>query len=162
MIHIQHIKLGALSMFLVLATVMLLTTIDLSHSSVLAQDTTSTIDSAPITPAPETSSGDDSSSSSEDSEESGSDVQEDASSSEEDIDETEDEYAQTNPLREQIRERVTGALSGLSGSDVSDEQNTPLSGVEDETENTEQTLPLLEQITNNVTGAFSYNGLIAP
>jgi hypothetical protein len=159
MIHIQHIKLGALSMFLVLATVMLLTTIDLSHSSVLAQDTTSTIDSVPITPAPETSSGDDSSSSSEDSEESGS---ADASSSEEDIDETEDEYAQTNPLREQIRERVTGALSGLSGSDVSDEQNTPLSGVEDETENTEQTLPLLEQITNNVTGAFSSNGLIAP
>jgi hypothetical protein len=121
MIHIQHIKLGALSMFLVLAVVMLLTTIDLSHSSVLAQDIPSTISSAPITPTPETSSGDDSSS-------------------------------QTNPLSEQIRERVTGALSGLSGSDVNDEQNIPLSGVEDETENTEQTLPLLEQITNNVTG----------
>jgi hypothetical protein len=123
MIHIQHIKLGALSMFLVLATVMLLSTIDLSHS-VLAQDTPSTIGSEPIIPASEASS-------------------------------------ETNPLSEQIRERVTGALSGLSGSDVSDEQNTPLSGVEDETENTEQILPLLEQITN-ITGTLSSNGLTAP
>ena len=80
MIHIQHIKLGALSTFLILATVML-TAIDLSQSSVLAQNNTSTLDSAPITPAPETSSGDDdSSSSSDDSEELSSDVQEDASS----------------------------------------------------------------------------------
>jgi hypothetical protein len=124
MIHIQHIKLGALSMFLVLATVMLLSTIDRSHSTVLAQDTPSTIGSAPIIPASEASSD-------------------------------------TNPLSEQIRERVTGALSGLSGSDVSDEQNTPLSGVEDETQNTEQILPLLEQITN-ITGTLSSNGLTAP
>lgn len=159
MIHIQHIKLGALSTFLILATVML-TAIDLSQSSVLAQNSTSTLDSAPITPAPETSSGDDdSSSSSDDSEELSSDVQEDASSSEEDIDETEDEYAQTSPLRDQIRERITGGLSDLSGSDDSDEQNTPLSEVEGETENTEQTIPLLEQITNNVTGTLSSNGL---
>jgi hypothetical protein len=56
MIHIQHIKLGALSMFLVLATVMLLSTIDLNHSTVLAQDTPSTIGSAPITQASEASS----------------------------------------------------------------------------------------------------------
>jgi hypothetical protein len=159
MIHIQHIKLGALSTFLILATVML-TAIDLSQSSVLAQNNTSTLDSAPITPAPETSSGDDdSSSSSDDSEELSSDVQEDASSSEEDIDETEDEYAQTSPLRDQIRERITGGLSDLSGSDDSDEQNTPLSEVEGETENAEQTIPLLEQITNNVTGTLSSNGL---
>src|SRR4030095_9292547 len=104
MIHNQHIKLGALSTFLILATVML-TAIDLSQSSVLAQNNTSTLDSAPITQAPETSSGDDdSSSSSDDSDELSSDVQEDASSSEEDSDETEDEYAQTNPLRDQIRE----------------------------------------------------------
>jgi hypothetical protein len=54
MIHIRHIKLGALSMFLVLATVMLLSTID--HSTVLAQDTPSTIGSAPITQASEASS----------------------------------------------------------------------------------------------------------
>jgi hypothetical protein len=112
MIHVQQIKLGALSTFLILATVML-TAIDLSQSSVLAQNNTSTLDSTPIAPAPETSSGDDDSSSSiddiqessiDDNEESSSDVQEDASSSGEDIDETEDEYAQTNPLREQIRE----------------------------------------------------------
>ena len=79
--------------------------------------------------------------------------------SEEDIDETEDEYAQTSPLRDQIRERITGGLSDLSGSDDSDEQNTPLSEVEGETENAEQTIPLLEQITNNVTGTLSSNGL---
>jgi hypothetical protein len=155
MIHIQHIKLGALSTFLILATVML-TTIDLSQSSVLAQNNTSTLDSTPITPAPETSSGDDdSSSSSDDSEELSSDVQEDASSSEEEI---EDEYAQANPLREQIRERVTGALSDSSGTDDSDEQNTSINEVEDETENTE-TFSLLDQITNNVTGTLSSNGL---
>src|SRR5262245_10972879 len=111
MIHIQNIKLGALSMFLILSTVMLLSTIDLSHSTVLAQGTPSTVGSAPITQASEAPS-------------------------------------ETNPLSEQIREKVTGALSGLSGSDVSDEQNTPLSGVEDEAENTEQILPQLEQITN--------------
>jgi hypothetical protein len=76
-------------------------------SSFLAQNATSTLYSTPITPAPETSSGDDdSSSSSEDNEELSSDVQEDAISSEEDIGETEDDYAQTNPLREQIRESI--------------------------------------------------------
>ena len=151
MIHIQHIKLGALSTFLILATGML-TAIDLSQSSVLAQNSTSTLGSTPITPAPETSSGDDEESAS-------SDVQEDAIASEEDGDETEDEYAQTSPLRDQIRERITGGLSDLSGSDDSDEQNTPLSEVEGETENAEQTIPLLEQITNNVTGTLSSNGL---
>jgi hypothetical protein len=104
MIHVQRFKLGALSTYLILAMVVL-TAIDLSQNSVLAQNNTSTLDSAPITPAPETSSGDDdSSSSSEDNEELSSDVQEDTISSEEDIDETEDDYAQTNPLREQIRE----------------------------------------------------------
>jgi hypothetical protein len=144
----------------------MLTAIDPSQSSVLAQNSTSTLDSTPITPAPETSSDSEESASSDDSEESassddseelGSDVQEDATSSGEDTDETEDEYDQTNPLREQIIERVTGASSDLSGSDGNDEQNAPFS--EDETENTEQTIPLLEQITNNVTGTLSSNGL---
>ncbi len=124
MIHIQNIKLGALSMFLILSTVMLLSTIDLSHSTVLAEGTPSTVGSAPITHASEAPS-------------------------------------ETNPLSEQIREKVTGALSGLSGSDVSDEQNTPLSGVEDEAENTEQILPQLEQMTN-ITEILSSNGLTAP
>jgi hypothetical protein len=146
----------------------MLSAIDLSQSFVLAQNATSALDSTPITPAPETSSGDDESSSSiedseelssDDSEELSSDEQEDVTSSEEDIDETEDEYAQTNSLREQIREKVMEASSDLSGSDDSDEQNTPLSEVEGETENAEQTIPLLEQITNNVTGTLSSNGL---
>ena len=97
----------------------MLTIIDLSHSSVLAQDTTSTLDNMPMIPAPETSSGDeDGSSSSEDSEESSfedsdeSDAQKDISSSEEEeADETEDDYAMTSPFREQIRERVFGAFN---------------------------------------------------
>jgi hypothetical protein len=104
----------------------MLTTVDLSHSSVLAQDTTSTPDTAstpdsmPIIPTPETSSGDDDESpSSEDSEEPSSedsddsDAQEDISSNEEgeEADETEDDYTTTNPFREQIRERVFGAFN---------------------------------------------------
>lgn len=100
-------------------------TIDLSHSSVLAQDTTSTLDSTPIIPAPETSSGDDDDSSNENSDNGdgesssspGSAVddinpQDDTSSSEEEeTDELEDDYVMTNPLREQIRERVMGAFN---------------------------------------------------
>ena len=126
MIHIQHIKLGALSMFLVLATVML-TTIDLGQSSVLGQNTTSTLDSTPIAPSPEISSGDDDTSSignyvqetisdtiqestNDNTQESTNDnTQKDESSSEEDIDETED--AKTNPLSVQINERVAGQLN---------------------------------------------------
>ena len=118
MIHIQHIKLGGLSMFLVLATVML-PTIDLGQSAVLGQNTTSTLDSTPIAPSPEISSGDDDTSSignyvqetiSDTIQEStNDDTQEDESSSEEDIDETED--AKTNPLSVQINERVAGQLN---------------------------------------------------
>ena len=102
----------------------MLTIIDLSHSSVLAQDTTSTLDNMPMIPTPETSSGDeDESSSSEDSEESSSeesssedsdesDAQKDISSNEEEeADETEDDYAMTSPFREQIKERVFGAFN---------------------------------------------------
>jgi ATP-dependent Clp protease ATP-binding subunit ClpA len=158
LINVQHIKLGALSTVLLLA--IMLTTVDPSQSSVFAQNTTSTLNSVPITPALETS-DDDSSSidnyvqkqlsdatqelnseanqesasyatqelisdatqelNSEATQESASNAtqelisdatQEDASSSEKDIDETED--AKTNPLSDQIRERVAGQLNATS------------------------------------------------
>jgi RNA recognition motif-containing protein len=148
---------------------------DMSQTFVFAQNSTSILDSTPITPSLEPSGSDDESSSSNDDDNDDNNAddngdnessdssafdnnnpQDDTSSSEE----IEDEYEQTNPLREQIRERVAGALSDSSGSDDSDEQNTSLSETEDETdtENTE-TVSLLEQITNNVTGTLSSNGL---
>jgi len=141
--NIQYIKLGAISTVVLLA--IMLTTVDLSQSSAFAQNSTSTLNSAPITPAPETSDSDDDSSSDEngnddssDSSGSGddghdnsnddgndnnndtqdtsssddeSDSQEDTSSSEEEADETEDDLQQTNPLLEEIRNKVSGALS---------------------------------------------------
>ncbi len=111
-------KFGALLAVLVFCT-LIISTIDLSQNFVFAQNTTS------ITPAPELSgSTDDDSSSSEDNDNnestgtSGSDDDgnsnggdsQDTSSSEED--ETEDDSEQTNPLLEEIRNRVSGALSG--------------------------------------------------
>jgi hypothetical protein len=133
LINVQHIKLGALSIVLLLAII--LTTVDPSQSSVFAQNSTSTLNSVPITPALETS--DDDSSiignyvqklmsdamqelNSEATQESASNAtqeliseatQEDASSSE-GINETED--AKTNPLGEQIRDRVAGQLNATS------------------------------------------------
>ena len=134
LINVQHIKLGALSIVLLLAII--LTTVDPSQSSVFAQNSTSTLNSVPITPSLETS-DDDSSSidnyvqklmsdamqelNSEATQESASNAtqeliseatQEDASSSEEDINETED--AKTKPLGEQIRDRVVGQLNATS------------------------------------------------
>ena len=130
----QHVRFSALAAVLVLSTVML-TTIDGSQYSVFAQNSTSTLNNTPITPAPETSGGDDelssgassddsnnndesnnesSSSSGSDDDENGddSDSQQDTSSSnEEEEDETEDDFDQTNPLLEQIRNNVNGALS---------------------------------------------------
>lgn len=107
-------------------------TIGISHSFVFAQNNTSTPtqNSAPITPAPQPSGGDDDESSDDDnnnndsndesSNSSGSDnddssgdendSQQDTSSSE-DEDETEVDFDQTNPLLEQIRNKVYGALS---------------------------------------------------
>jgi hypothetical protein len=133
LINVQHIKLGALSIVLLLAII--LTTVDPSQSSVFAQNSTSTLNSVPITPSLETS-DDDSSSidnyvqklmsdamqelNSEATQESASNAtqeliseatQEDASSSE-DINETED--AKTKPLGEQIRDRVVGQLNATS------------------------------------------------
>ncbi len=120
-----------LSAVLVLCTIMI-STIDLSQNFVFAQNTTS------ITPAPELSgSNDDESTASEDNDSdneennestgsSGSDDNDDNSndsdaqdttSSEEEEDETEDGSEQTNPLLEEIRNRVNGALSatGMPG-----------------------------------------------
>ena len=106
-------KFGTLSAILVLTTIMI-STIDLSQNFVFAQNTTS------ITPASELAgSNDDDSSSSEDNE---SDNESTDSSSEEDTDsqdtasseenvETEEDSEQTNPLLEEIRNRVSGALS---------------------------------------------------
>ena len=120
-----------LSAVLVLCTIMI-STIDLNQNLVIAQNTTS------ITPAPELSgSNDDESTASEDNDSdneennestgsSGSDDNDDNSndsdsqdttSSEEEEDETEDGSEQTNPLLEEIRNRVNGALSatGMPG-----------------------------------------------
>jgi cytoskeletal protein RodZ len=132
LISIQHMKFGALSAVLVSCTLMI-STIDLSQNFVFAQNTTS------ITPAPELSgSNEDDSSSSEDndsnnestdsSSEDDTDSQDatsseddtdsqDAISSEDEEDETEDDSEQTNPLLEEIRKSVSGALSatGMPG-----------------------------------------------
>src|SRR5262245_18487432 len=134
LINVRHIKLGSLSTVLLLAII--LTTVDPCQSSVFAENSTSTLNSVPITPALETSDGDSSlignyvqklisdatqELNSEATQESASNAtqelisdstQEDASSSEEDINETED--AKTNPLGEQIRDRVAGQLNATS------------------------------------------------
>ena len=121
-------KFGTLSAILVLATIMI-STIDLSQNLVFAQNTTS------ITPASELAgSNDDDSSSSEDNESdnestdsSESDdnadsvdttTSDDDSSDSEDITSSEeDDSEQTNPLLEEIRNSVNGALSasGMPG-----------------------------------------------
>lgn len=126
LINVQHIKLGSLSTVLLLAII--LTTVDPSQRSVFAENSTSTLNSVPTTQALETSDDDSSLIGnyvqkliSEATQESASNAtqelisdatQEDASSSEEDINETED--AKTNPLGEQIRERVAGQLNATS------------------------------------------------
>ncbi len=78
----------------------MLTTIDGSQSYVFAQNSTSTLNNAPITPAQGASDSEDESSSSDDSDnndESDSSIEEDSE--------------QTNPLLDQIRNKVNGALS---------------------------------------------------
>ena len=105
----------------------MLTTIDGSQSYVFAQNSTSTLNNAPITPAQGTSDSEDESSSSDDSgnnDESSSssesdadsstddsDSEQDTSSIEEDNDGIEEDSEQTNPLLDQIRNKVNGALS---------------------------------------------------
>lgn len=116
-----------LTAVLLLSTIML-TAIDGSQSYVFAQNSTSTLNNAPITPAQEASDSEDESSSSDDSDNnnesdssSGSDVDsntddsdsvQDTSSIEEDDDDgIEEDSEQTNPLLDQIRNKVSGALS---------------------------------------------------
>ena len=106
-------KFGTLSAVLVLATIMI-STIDLSQNFVFAQNTTS------ITPAQELAGSDDDESSSSENNDSKNDstdpsseddtVSQDTTSSEEE-DEPEDDSEHTNPLLEQIRKSVSGALS---------------------------------------------------
>jgi hypothetical protein len=110
LINVQHIKLGVLSTVLLLAII--LTTADPSQSTVFAQNSTSTLNNVPTTPALETSDDDSSSIDNYVQKLIGDATQDDASSSEEDVDETED--AKTNPLSEQIRKRVVEPLNGAS------------------------------------------------
>lgn len=138
----QHVRFGALAAILVLSTVMLVT-IDESQNSVLAQNITSTLlpshlpaqdsTSTPTTtPALEPSGNDDESPSIDDSDNNNSNSDETSSSSGSDDDdnsdnsdsqqdtsssEEEDDSEQTNPLLEQIRNNVNGALSasGIAG-----------------------------------------------
>ncbi|MGH9978278.1 MAG: hypothetical protein ACRD8Z_20970, partial [Nitrososphaeraceae archaeon] len=125
---IQHVRFGAITALLILTTVTLIPS-DISQTLVFAQNSTSTLDSTPITPAPKSSeSGDGGSSSNNDdgnndnnengnnessgssgSDDDDSDSQDDTSSSEEE--EAEDDTEQTNPLLDQIRNNVNGALS---------------------------------------------------
>jgi hypothetical protein len=144
LINIQHVKFGALSAALLLSTI-ILTTIDLSQNSVFAQITPapekfgsngdessssddgdsgndgnneSTGSSDSIDDgngdSPDTSSSDDGDSPDTSSSDDGDSP--DTSSSEEE-DDTEDDSEQTNPLLEQIRNSVNGALSasGMPG-----------------------------------------------
>lgn len=118
LINVQFVRFGALTVVLLLSTVMLIT-INESQNSVFAQNITSKVlpshlpaqdsTATPTTPAPEPSgsaSQQDASSSDGDD----SDSQQGAFSSEEE-DETKDDIEQKNQLLEQIRKSVNGALS---------------------------------------------------
>ncbi len=136
LIIVKHVKLGMMLTIVVLCTLMI-STIDLSQSLVFAQNTTSITPAPELAGSSDDDStsndndnddnnnesngssyynGNDNDSSSEDSNndndgnDEDSDSQQDTLSSEED--ETEDEFEQTNPLLEQIRNSVRGALSG--------------------------------------------------
>jgi hypothetical protein len=128
------VKFGVLSTVLLLATIML-TTIDVNQNPVFAQNITTPhlpaqdSTSTPTTSALEPSGSDDTTSNDGDDSDSqqdttsndgdDSDSQQDTTSNDGDDsdsqtledEETEDEYEQTNPLRDQIRNNVNGALS---------------------------------------------------
>jgi cytoskeletal protein RodZ len=126
LINKKYVRFSAITAVLVLSTI-ILTTIDGSQSYVFAQNSTSALNNAPITPAQGASDSEDESSSSDDSDNndesdssSGSDVDsntddsdsgQDTSSIEEDDDGIEEDSEQTNPLLDQIRNQVNGALS---------------------------------------------------
>ena len=133
-----------------------LTTIDGSQNSVLAQNITSTLlpsqlpaqgsTSTPTTPAIEPSGNDDESSSSDDSDNTngnGDDDSGDDSDSQQDTSSSDDDD---------------------SGDDSDSQQDTSSSDEEEaETEdNSEQTNPLLEQIRNTVNGTLFASGIVVP
>jgi hypothetical protein len=154
LINIHNIRFGALTAVLVLSTVML-TTIDGSQNSVLAQNITSTLlptqlpaQESTSTPAPETSGGNDEPSSSDDSGNNDDSIDGSSGSSGSDDDESSDD----NDSQQS------------SSSDDSDVEDTSSSDVEeDEIEDeSEQTNPLLEEIRNTVNGALSASGMPGP
>jgi DNA mismatch repair ATPase MutL len=177
----QHVKFGAITAVLLLFTVML-TTIDGSQKSVLAQ--TSTLlpsnlppqdsTSTPTTQAAEPSgsndlSTDESSGSSESVD--NNDMQDTSSTTSEGqnsapitpASETSDEDSSSSSSNDGNDES-----SGSSGSDGddSDSQNTSSSdddsGAEEETDDSEQTNPLLQQIRNSVSTTLSAIGMVVP
>ena len=159
MINIHHVRFSALTTILVLSMVVL-TTIDGSHNSALAQNITSTLlpsqlpaqdsTSTPTTPAIEPSGNDDESSSSDDSDNTngnGDDDSGDDSDSQQDTSSSDDDD------------------SGDDSGDGSDSPQDTSSSDEEEAEtedNSEQTNPLLEQIRNTVNGTLFASGIVVP
>ena len=116
-IKVHSIRSSALTAVLMLSTAMLVT-VGIGQSSVFAQSSTSTPaqNSAPITPAPQSSGGDDDESSGDDNNDesssySGSDDDDSNSDDNDSSSEDEDEFEVTNPLMEQIKNKVYDALS---------------------------------------------------
>ena len=140
LINKKYVRFSALTAVLVLSTI-ILTTIDGSQSYVFAQNSTSTLNSAPITPAPGASESEDESSSNDDSDnndESASSSGSDADSNTDDSDSEQD-------------------TSSSDGGDVED-----IAANEEIEEDSEQTNPLLDQIRNKVNGALSASGIPVP
>src|SRR5918996_2485433 len=155
---VQHVKFGVLSTVLVLATIML-TTIDVTQTSVFAQNTTSTLlpphlpaqdgTSTPTTPALVSSgSNDDESSSSDESNNSNNDENNESTGSSGSGDDDDSGSQDTSSSDDDD--------SGSQDTSSSEEE-------EDETEDdSEQTNPLLGQIRDRVNGALSASGMPSP
>ena len=154
MINIHHIRFGAVTVVLVLSTVML-TMIDSSQNSVKAQNITSTLlpthlpaQESTSTPALETSGGEDDSSSSSDSGNNDDSNDESSGPSGSDDDESSDDSDS-----QQSSSSDDSDVEDISSSDVEEDE------IEDESE---QTNPLLEEIRNTVNGALSASGMPGP
>ena len=152
MINIHHIRFGALTAVLVLSTVML-TTIDGSQNSVLAQNITLLPIQLPSqdstsTPALETSGDEDDSSSTSDSSKNDDSIDESSGPSGSDDDESSDDSDS-----QQSSSSDDSDVEDISSSDVEEDE------IEDESE---QTNPLLEEIRNTVNGALSTSGMPGP
>jgi uncharacterized membrane protein len=146
LINIPYIKFGMLSTILVLCTIML-STIDAGQIPVFAQNSTSTLNNPPITPASEPSDDDDGSSSSND------------NNNENDV--SNDESAGLSGSDDDGSDNESDSQE-RSSSDDSDSQETS-SNEEDETgDDSEQTNPLLGQIRDRVNGALSASGMLGP